>query len=118
MRIKHLPSIRRQSSLAILTALLAFSSPVKAGDNVFTSAEFLEQTKNGQDTYIGISVGMTAFIASQTDNHKKKATCIDNWYHSDKPQKNDFIRKIMRENSGYHPQAIILGVLEKQCGEF
>lgn len=118
MRINQLSSVKHLSSFAILAALLTFSSPVKAEDNIFTSAEFLEQTQSGQDTYIGISVGMTAFIASQTDSHKKKATCIDNWYHSDKSQKNDFIRKTMQDNSEYHPQAIILGVLEKQCGEF
>ena len=118
MCIKQLPSIKRLLPLALLTVLLVFSSPIKAEDNSFSSKEFLTWEKGSQESYINISIGMTAFIASQIDDHKQQAACISDWYYPTKKEKNDFIRSIMRENSSFHPQAIILGVVEKQCGEF
>ncbi|MEZ5691659.1 MAG: hypothetical protein R3D71_08350 [Rickettsiales bacterium] len=104
--------------LTIAVVLIFCAFPQESKAEGFTSAEFLKWPKNKQDSYMSISIGMTAFIASQTDVHKKKASCIDNWYYSDKAKKNTFIRSVMQDNSGYHPQAIILGVIEKQCGEF
>lgn len=108
---------------ACLTAILfvfivTLSSTATAEDKVFTSAEFLTWKESSQDFYIEASVGMAGFIAVKTDENKIKAPCIDNWYYTDESKQNEFIRGIMRKNSEFHPRAIILGVLEKQCGKF
>jgi hypothetical protein len=118
MRIKHLTSFEYLSFLAIFTLFLALGAHAKAEDNVFTSKEFLTWKQSSQDFYIEASVGMAALIAIQTDTEKKMASCIDNWYYSDEIKSNEFIRSVMRENSEYHPRAIVLGVVEKRCGEF
>lgn len=118
MRINYLSAIKRFSFLAILTMFSVLSVAVKAEDKTFTSAEFLTWKESSQDFYIEASVGMAALVAIHTDSEKKMAPCIDKWYYSDEANSNAFIRSVMREHSEFHPRAIILGVLEKRCGEF
>lgn len=104
--------------VAIVSALFLCSFPHPSHAETFTSADFLEWKESSQDFYIEASIGMAAVIATQTDKTKKHAPCIDSWYYPNEKGKNDFIRKVMKENPEYHPRGIILGILEKQCGEF
>lgn len=97
---------------------LAFSTPVKAEDNTFTSAEFLKWKESSQDFYIEACAGMAAFIAAQIEGSKNQARCISKWYYKDETESNAFIRSVMNEHAEFHPRAIVLGVLEKRCGEF
>ena len=84
----------------------------------FTSRKFLTWKESSQNFYIEACVGMAAFIAAQIDSKSKQAQCISKWYYPAETEKNGFIKKVMRKNDTFHPRAIILGVLEKQCGEF
>lgn len=62
---------------------------------------------------------MTGIIATQ--GRQDIASCLDDWYSSDEAtqkKRHDFIIKIISENPTYHPQGVILAVLEKQCGAF
>lgn len=113
MRINKLRGIIVAGLLAV-SNLLSFPTQAKT----FTSAEFLTWKQDSQDFFIEASVGMAASISSQITGKKQQASCIDKWYYPEQEKKNYFIRDIMRENSEYHPRAIIIGVLEKQCGEF
>ena len=61
---------------------------------------------------------MASFIAAQIENGKEQARCMSDWYYPNEAEKNAFIKDVMSKNSEFHPRAIILGVLEKQCGEF
>lgn len=119
MHISQLSNLKCLLFFAIMATILTVSTPTKAEDKVFTSAEFLTWKKNSQGFYIEASIGMAASITSQMDDtRKKQASCIDNWYYPKQSEKNDFIRSIMSKNSEFHPRAIIIGILEKQCGEF
>lgn len=99
-------------------ALIFLAFPQESKADSFTSAEFLTWKESSQEFYIEASVGMAAFIAAQIDGSDQQASCISQWYYPAEKEKNQFIRKTMRENSTFHPRAIVLGVLEKQCGEF
>jgi hypothetical protein len=118
MRINVLSPIKRSLPLVIFSAFLAFTTPAKAEDNIFTSAEFLKWEEKSQDFFIEASVGMAGFLAAQIDKEKQQAKCIGDWYYLAENKKNEYIRSIMRKNSEFHPRAIIVGILEKECGEF
>ncbi|NJM35019.1 MAG: hypothetical protein HC850_10285 [Rhodomicrobium sp.] len=94
---------------------LMFSTHVNAVDS-FKSSQFLSFSQEGQASYISTSVGMTGLIAARND--KKHADCIDQWYFSDMNHGNQEIIAAMRKYPDYHPQAVIIAVLQKFCGTF
>ena len=116
MFINRLGRVAISFLMAVMCIFLAVSQPAKAEE--FTSAEFLKWEEDSQNFFIEASVGMAASIASQIKDKAEQASCIDRWYYPDQNEKNAFIRQIMQKNSEYHPRAIIIGVLEKQCGDF
>ena len=62
---------------------------------------------------------MTGIVASQ--GRKDISRCIDNWYSGEveiQKQRRGFILDTIRNNPTYHPQGVILAVLQKQCGSF
>lgn len=101
--------------LAMLVFItLAFVS-VQSYAEIFKSSEFLEWKVKSQHFYIEASVGMASLIAAQND--KKQATCIDDWYYQDENAANAFILKTMNTYKSYHPRGIILGAIQKKCGD-
>jgi hypothetical protein len=88
------------------------SATVSAGK--FTSEEFLGYDKNTKENYVVSSAGMAGLIAAQND--KDQAECIARWLS--RQQDNGFseVFSVMQEYSGYHPQGVVLGVIEKECG--
>ncbi len=67
------------------------------------------------------SVGMMAIVATQLENHAQLAECIDQWYFASDAvtqARNGEIREVMQRYGDYHPQAMIMAVVEKACGEF
>ena len=116
MRINTLSLNRCVSFLVLCAMIMAVTSPLKAADNTFSSKEFLGWDRQQQDFYIKVSVGMAALIA--VPNDKKQADCIDKWYYPAQDQRNDFILGVMRDNPEYHPHGVLIGVLQKNCGEF
>lgn len=87
----------------------------------FTSADVLEWAEDSQDNYFQTSVTMIGVVATQTGAHGHIATCIDDWYWQGNvanPEHNDAIRAAMQRFPDLYPQAIVLAVVEKQCGKF
>jgi len=112
MRIKPL-----LGSIAVLVLLGCY--PQSATAEGFTGEQFLKWPDESKHSMIDTSVIMTAIIA--TRNRQDISRCIDDWYSGDKAiqrkQRNKIIKTI-RENPSYHPQGVVLAVLEKQCGSF
>ena len=87
----------------------------------FTSEDVLEWDESSQDSYFQTSVMMIAIVATQTGEHDHIAECIDTWFgggDASQPQRFARIRSVMEGLPSYHPQALILAVIEKECGEF
>jgi len=87
----------------------------------FTSSDVLEWSAESQDSYFQTSVTMIGVVATQTGTHGHIAACIDDWYWQGdvaNPENNDTIRAAMQRFPDLYPQAIVLAVVEKQCGNF
>lgn len=60
---------------------------------------------------------MTAVIAGYID--RDLGTCVGGWYERDERNaRNEIIRTKIRELSSYHPNAVILAVVQQACGDF
>lgn len=112
-------TIKRLFTKGILAALAFYPQVLSAGG--FTSADVLNWDKEAQDSYFQTSVTMIAIVATQTGEHDAIAKCIDGWYgggDASQPQRSARIRSVMEGLPNYHPQALILAVIEKECGDF
>ena len=104
-------SLRIASATAMLFAVCM---PAYAGQ--FTSAEFLKWKADTRDFYVRTTVGTASLIARQND--KRHAKCLEDWYFVDETKSNAEIYNAMEFNSEVHPRAIILAILQKNCGTF
>lgn len=98
---------------------LTFPQPILADD--FTAADVLEWSADVQDSYFQTSVMMIAIVATQTGEHHQIAECIDHWHgggNQSQPMRSAAIREVFDRLPNYHPQALILAVIEKECGNF
>ena len=62
---------------------------------------------------------MTGIVATQS--RTDIARCIDDWYSGDEAVQNrrhQFVIDTVRDHPSYNPQAVILAILQKQCGSF
>ena len=65
------------------------------------------------------SVSMAGVIAAQTK--PEIARCIDGWYFVNDDavdQRNAEIIGLISENAGFHPSAVILAAIQRECGTF
>jgi len=102
-----------------LVLLITYSQNTTAGE--FTSAKVLEWPEASQNSLFQSSVTMIGFVAAQTNTHGHIASCVSDWYWEGgqaDPAKNEAIRSAMRRFPEYHPQMVILAVVEKACGKF
>lgn len=109
----------RTSAKAITLAALSF--PQIAAAQSFTGADVLGWPEESQNSFFQTSVTMVGIVASQVEGHEHIAECIDNWYgggEASLPQRVGRIREVMQAMPEYHPQIIILAVIEDACGEF
>ncbi len=96
--------------------------PVQAAETVKPSKQmeqFFSFDRASQEAFIGNGIIMIAVIASQIDT--KIARCIDTWYTGKSPIQNlrqSEIIQTMKKLPQYKPEAIVLAVIEKQCGKF
>lgn len=109
------------ASVISLSAMVVFgcsSESAKAEQtSQFTGEEFLTWDRVNQDSFIEVSVTMAGIVSGRA--RKDISRCIDEWYSLEdetRRMRNDFILKIISENPTYHPQGVILAVLEEQCG--
>lgn len=105
-------------SKAAVTGLVLLASiyPQVSEAETFTSAELLNWSTESQRSYIQTSVGMASVIASQISD--TKAGCIGRWYFDDNRARLAEIHASMKKNSQFHPQAVILALMQKACGRF
>lgn len=100
---------------------IALLLPQVLSGETFAAKTVLEWTHDAQDSYFNTSVGMTAIVAAQTGQHGAIADCINNWYWDEagaKPEVNDELRNVFGRLPDFHPQALILALVEKNCGAF
>lgn len=113
--------IAKTALIANAALMLAASFPQAVSAEDFTAADVLEWSEGSQNTYFETSVGMIAILASRTGTHNEIADCMNTWYWTEDGvdgTKNQLIRQVMGELPDYHPQAVILAVVEKHCGTF
>lgn len=113
--------IARFCPLTKAAVLLALSFPQLAAADTFTSATVLGWPEAQQNALFQTSITMTGIVATRRDDTSHIARCIDDWYSDAKgtvATVNASIRESMRQLSEYHPQAVIIAVVEKACGKF
>ena len=99
---------------AVALALVLSAGPAAA--ETFTGAEVLEWSPQGQTSYFQTSIGMAGIIAAQVN--RDHARCIDNWHAAQRGQNYPAILEAIRTYPAYHPQGVVLAVLQKACGAF
>lgn len=102
---------------AILIGGLIVTYPQTSDAEEFTGVKLLTWSKENQNFYFQTSVGMAALVSTQSD--KKRSQCISEWYfdaNTGNKNGNDAIRSAIREYADYHPQGVIIAVLQKACG--
>jgi len=83
----------------------------------FTGEEFLTWNRANQDSFIEVSVTMAGIVSGRA--RKDISRCIDEWYSLEdetRRKRNTHILGIVESNPEFHPQGVILAVLEKRCG--
>ncbi len=108
--------LKKQLGVTACTLICMAFPQISYADDIFKGSEFLTWERANQDFYIKTSIGMANLVVAQNDENQ--AQCVDKWYYSDEKAKNSFILETMRKNPEYHPRGVILGVLQKQCGQF
>lgn len=99
-----------------LSLLLAMSS-LSIAQAKTTTADFLSWDRKNQDSFFSISMSMAGIFAAQV--RPKIASCLDEWYFKDektKQRRNSEMLNDMASYKIYHPNAVILGFVEKNCG--
>ncbi|MFW8594713.1 hypothetical protein [Cribrihabitans neustonicus] len=110
---------KRLFAKGILIALVL--CPQLSAANGFTSADVLEWEQSAQDSYFNTSVGMVAVVGTQTNFPENIVECLNAWYWpngSVNADSNASIREAMERFPTLHPQAIVLAVIERECGSF
>lgn len=104
-----------KSLFSLVFSVFVLSEPAFSQDDFLKSSEFLTWKETTQDFYIRASIGMAGFITSR--NKKSQADCLENWYFQNIKNGNGKITKAMKQFPDYHPRAVLLAVVEKQCGK-
>ncbi|WP_171168101.1 hypothetical protein [Ruegeria sp. HKCCA0370] len=113
--------ITRKALLLNAFVLSLVSFPQISAADGFTSADVLEWPEASQNNYFQTSVTMIGIVATQVEGREHIAECIDSWMGGGQesvPKRAAVIRSVMEGIPEYHPQAVILAVIEKECGKF
>ncbi len=108
-------NIRKQVISAITAALVIAIYPQISGAETFTSREFLTWKSESRISYFRSSIGMAGVIATQID--KDKARCINSWHAQQDQNGYPELLRTMRKFADYHPQGVILWLLQNECGK-
>ncbi len=105
---------------AVATVLtVAVALPHEGAAAGFKSQDVLAWSETNQSWYFEVSVTMAASIAAQ--NTKGQSKCVYNWYFQNGKRiatRENAVRDAMARYPDYHPQAVILSLLQKACGSF
>ena len=102
--------------ISVLFGFLLVWHVTDADADMFTVEDFFAYSEQGRDSYVMVSVSMAGVIATQMEGNE--AQCIGDWVEKNRKKGFETLFKVMRDYPDYHPQGIILAVLEKACGEF
>lgn len=105
----------KQGLIAISLTALALVYPQLSSAETFTSKEFLTWKPEHRIAYFRNSISMTGVIATQFDSGK--ARCIDEWHARQDRAGHPILLEAARTYPDYHPQGIVLWVLQKECGK-
>ena len=98
-------------------ALLFISAPVVADNGEFRAADFLQLPDAHKKFWIYGSIDTMAQLAAANDN--SKGQCIADWYYkANEAQRNGFIVAAMQKYRDKRPTAVMVALLESQCGKF
>ena len=102
---------------SMLGAIAIFHSEIsRAGE--FSAADVMKWDRKAQDFFIQTSVTMIGVVMTQA--RREYASCVDRWYAASDEKvrmgRHDQVLEVMRQYPDYHPQAVILAVVKKQCG--
>ena len=99
---------------AITVGLLGVSYPHANAQAQEPSAQFLGSGHASQVSYVDTSVLMAIFIVAQ--DREAKSNCIRNWYFQRKSERVSEVVTGVSENPAYHPTAVILALIQQECG--
>ena len=101
--------------LAVAVALY----PQKSAAEEFTGTEFLTWQTDAQVNYVRIAEATATIVATRTN--PAEATCLDDWFASTPEATTAGTTELLEtigRNTDYHPGAVIVVALERQCGSF
>lgn len=104
---------------AVAVITVVFAQPYRSVAEGFKSQDVLAWSETNQSWYFEVSVTMAASIAAQ--NTKGQSKCVYDWYFQNGKRiaaRENTVREAMTQYPGYHPQAVILSLLQKACGSF
>ncbi|TBR44337.1 hypothetical protein CBF23_003195 [Marinomonas agarivorans] len=100
----------------LYVALLSCFSGIAQAD-ILTSKDFLTWPEVHQKFWIQGSIDTAALISSHSGN-KEQGKCIAQWYYGDKrAERNSLIIASMEKYSDVPPEAIMVALIKKACGE-
>ena len=113
--------ITPKALIANAALMFAASFPQLVSAESFTAADVLEWSEGQQNGYFQTSVTMIAIVATRMERNAHIAECIDRWHGGGEeslPARAAQIREVMEGLTEYHPQVVILAVIQKECGKF
>jgi len=105
-----------RKALAIASLCTIVCAQAGIAEETFKSSKFLTYSAEQQRGYISTTTVAAWLLASQ--NNKAQAKCIDDWGASNRGSGYRPVLEAMRRFPDDHPTAMILAVLQKQCGSF
>jgi len=112
--------ITRKLFIAKAFVLALASFPQFSDAQTFTGETVLTWSEESQNSLFQTSIVMANIVATQTGSHDHMVECINEWYGTEalQAQRHDHIRSVIEDYPEHHPQAIILAVIERACGQF
>ncbi|MEM8554559.1 MAG: hypothetical protein AAGF71_06985 [Pseudomonadota bacterium] len=109
--------ITLKSNIAKGLLVLLASYPQLSAAQEFTAAEVLEWDAAAQSGLIQNSISMIAILAAQKGDSGEYAKCVGDWYGVPQtiPNRIEAIVNFWEQYGDYHPQAVILALVEDEC---
>lgn len=105
-----------RKALVIASLCTIVCTQASNADEAFKSSKFLQYAPDVQRSYVSTTTVAAWLVASQ--NNKSQAKCIDEWGAANRDSGYQPVLDAMRRFPEDHPTALILAVLQKQCGTF
>ncbi|MBX9682444.1 MAG: hypothetical protein K2X41_01520 [Hyphomicrobium sp.] len=105
---------RKVPAIASLCTIVCSASALAEGG--FKSSEFLGWSAENQRGFISTAAIAAGVIANL--NRAGQAKCIDDWGAKYREGGYQPVIEAMKKLPDFHPMAVTLTVIEKECGEF